>query len=187
MANKFVSLLDHVGEGLKKLFTSPVALDIEDIGVSLAETAWPGLDALWTPLGAAIAKAQVLASAANTGGDTTAQVSALVLSDAQQVFQAYEQASGTKLESTQQEAIVQLFLKLLTSLPAPTNTAPAPAAPAAPSIQVVPEPVPAPIAAARPAAIAIGPLPTSVAQETPGAATPAAVIDGPGLHTVVPQ
>lgn len=161
MANEFVSLLDHIGDGLKKFFTSPVAADVEDFGISIAEAAWPGLTPFLTSLQASIAKAQALAQAANVSGDTTAQVVALALSDAQQAFTTYEQASGTTLETSQQQAIIQLVINLLASLPAPTNTT---------------------IAATPQASVS-----TSVAPVQPGAAVAAATQNGPGLAAVVPQ
>lgn len=170
VADKFVSLLDHIGDGLKKFFTSPVAADIESGGISIAEAVWPGLTPLLGGIQASIAKAQALAAAANVTGDTTAQVTALVLNDAQQSFAAYEQASGTTLETAKQQMIIQLVLNLLQNLPAPTNVAPAAPASTATVINAAPVPVA-----------------TLVAQVAPGAAVPGVAQNGPGLATIVPQ
>ena len=122
MSNKFTSILDKVGDGLKKFFTSPVAADVEDTGIAIAEVAFPALDPLLTGIKGAIAQAQALAQAANPAGETTAQVTALVLADAQQVFAAYEQATGTTIETSQQQAIINLFLQMLDTIPAPAST-----------------------------------------------------------------
>jgi hypothetical protein len=163
VADKFVSLLDHIGEGLKKFFTSPVAADVEGAGITIAEAAWPGLTPLLSGIQASLAKAQALAAAANVTGDTTAQVTALTLADAQQVFATYQQTSGTKLETAQQNAIISLLIQMLQNLPAPPSNARAPAAPAA----------------AVPAA--------PVVQIQPGGAVAAVAQNGPGLASVVPQ
>ena len=149
MPNGFVSLLDHIGDGLKKFFTSPIVADLENVGISIAEVAWPGITPLLSAVQASLAKAQALAAAANVAGDTTAQVAALTLADAQAAFTAYEQASGTTLETAQQQKIIQLVLQLLGSLPAPTSTASAPAAPVASAAPAAPAPV-AEVAAAQP-------------------------------------
>ena len=161
MANKFITLLDHVGEGLKKFFESPVAADVENFGITVAEAAWPGLTPMLSAVQAAIAKAQALATAANVTGDTTAQVAALALADAQQAFNTYQQASGTTLETAQQQIIVQLVLNLLKQLPAPpspASTAPAPAS----TGQVAPASSPAPAAPAPAPAAAVQPAPAVV-------------------------
>lgn len=154
VTNKFVSLLDHIGDGLKKFFTSPIAEDVEADGIGIAEAVWPGLTPMLSAVQASIVKAQALAASANVTGDTTAQATALVLSDAQQAFTAYEQASGTTLETAQQKTIIQLVLQLLANLPAPTSTAPAAAVAAAKPVAAAPAPqlvTAAPVAAAEPA------------------------------------
>jgi hypothetical protein len=171
VTSKFVSLLDHVGEGLKKFFTSPVATDIEETGITIAEAAWPGLTPMLSAVGASIAKAQALATAANVSGDTTAQVTALALSDAQQAFDVYEQTSGTTLETPQQQAIIQDVIALLGKLPAPGAAAPA-------------APAPVQVATAAPAASA--PAPAVQVATVQLASVPAAV-NGPGLAETVPQ
>jgi len=165
MTSAFVKDLDRVGAALKKFFTSPLAADVESVGISIAEVVWPGATPLLTALQASIAKAQALAAAANVTGDTTSQVTALVLSDAQQAFQAYEQASGKTIETSQQTEIIQLVMNLLNSLPDPTSSATAASQASAAATQVSQtQPVAAPVVAAA-----------------------AAAQTGPGLSTIVPQ
>ncbi len=133
MANKFVSILDTVGSRLEAFFKSPLAANIETDGIDIAEIAFPQYDLLWTGLKASIAKAQSLASVANPQGATTAQVTALVLGDAQSVFQEYQTVTNTTIETAQQKKIIQGALALLAELPSPVTTsaaqAPVPAQP----------------------------------------------------------
>jgi hypothetical protein len=62
-------------------------------------------------------------------------MTALVIADAQAAFAEYESASGSTIETTQQQAIVSLFIQLLQNLPG-AATVTTPVAPAsAPSVQ----------------------------------------------------
>jgi hypothetical protein len=192
MASKFVSVLDHIGDGLKKFFTSPLAAGIEQTGINIAALEFPALAPFLNGLSTAIAKAQTLAKAANPTGDTTAQVVALAAGDAQDVFTAYEQATGAKFESATQQNVVGDLLSLLDGIPASSanpvvgaaGTAATTATGAAPSVAA---PAAAPAAVSNVTSIKTEPSATSVAQETPGAAVETATQNGPGLHNVVPQ
>ncbi len=127
MANKFVSVLDHIGTGLKDFFENPVTEEVAQGGISVAELAFPEFDTLLGGLSKSLAVAQALAQAANVSGDTTAQVTALALADGQTIFNTYQQATGVTLETAQQQAIVAGLLNILKLLPAPTSAAAAPA------------------------------------------------------------
>lgn len=174
MSSGFVSILKDIGSGLKKFFTSPIAADIETDGLDLAEIAWPSLTPLLNGLKSSIATAQTLAAAANTSGETTSQVTALVLADAQEAFNAYQTATGTTIETAQQEKIVQAFLALLDSVPS-SAASPAPA------------PAPAPAAVAQPTplqqaiATLIAPTPAD------SSAGPAAPAPAPAVAAVQPS
>lgn len=122
--NKFVTILDDIGTGLKKFFSSPVTAEVATDGIDIAEIAFPQLDTLWNGLKSSIAAAQALAQSANPNGETTTQVTALVLSDAQQVFQAYGAAQNppVTIETPQQTAIINAFLNLLKQIPTSSNT-----------------------------------------------------------------
>jgi hypothetical protein len=177
MASKFVNVLDDIGRGLKKFFTSPIAAGIETDALDLSEIAWPAATPLLNAIKASIAKAQTLAAAANVTGDTTAQVAALALSDAQAAFNAYQSAQGVTIETSQQENIIQAFLELLAEIPsAPAATAapaPAPAvvlSPVAVAVQKIvnADPAPAVTAAVESAAQTAEPVAEAEVQAAPG-------------------
>lgn len=121
MSNKFVTILDDVGRGLKWFFTNKTAEEIEQTALSVTEVAFPALSGLLTGIGKSLATAQGLASAANTTGQSTVQVTALAIADAQEVFQEYQTATGTTIETAQQKAIIQAFINLLQEIPAGTT------------------------------------------------------------------
>ena len=125
MTNKFVTVLDSVGAALKKFFTSPVASDIVTTGIDIAEIVLPQADTLLDGLQKSYAQAVALAASANTGSDSTSQVAALVLADAQQIFQTYEQATGKTFETATEQQIVADLIALLNNFVVP---APLPAA-----------------------------------------------------------
>ena len=115
---KFVHVLDNVGSALKKFFASPVTVEVAEGGLGIADIAFPALAPLFNGISNSIAKAQALAQAANVTGDTTAQVTALAVQDAQVVFNTYQASTGTTLETAQQQAIVAGIIALLKNLPA---------------------------------------------------------------------
>jgi long-subunit fatty acid transport protein len=123
MSAKFVTVLDKIGDGIKWFFTNPVAKDIETTGISIAEIAFPAVTPLLTGIAKVLATAQGLATV-NTTGDTTSQVTALVLADAQQLFTEYQQATGTTIETPQQQAIISALVALLNEIPGASNTTP---------------------------------------------------------------
>lgn len=125
MSNKFVSILDEVGHGIKWFFTNKTAENIEQEGIALTEVAFPALDPLLGGLSKSLATAQGLAANINTTGDTTAQVAAIVVADAQSVFQAYGAAQNppVTLETDNQKAIVQAFINLIKVIPSPATAA----------------------------------------------------------------
>ena len=134
MSNAFVSALDKVGDGIKWFFTNKTAVDIEEGGLNIASIAFPALSPLLGGLSKSLAVATGLAQTAQTSGDNTAQVTALVVADAQQVFQEYEQSTGSTIETPQQQAIVNAFIALLQTIPGAAATTPAtPAAAAKPT------------------------------------------------------
>lgn len=118
MADGFVTILDKIGDGLKKFFTSPVASEIEQGAISVLDIAFPAVSPLLSGIGKALATAQALAAQAVPKGETTAQATALALSYAQEAFTAYETATGTKIETAQQQVIIQKLLALLAEIPA---------------------------------------------------------------------
>lgn len=120
--NPFVNVLDKVGDALKWFFTNKTVEAVEQGGIEIAEVAFPALTPLLSGIGKSLATAQGLASAVNISGDTTSQVTAIVLADAQQVFQAYQAATGTTLETAQQQAIIQAFINLLSIIPGSTQS-----------------------------------------------------------------
>jgi hypothetical protein len=132
--NGFISVLDKIGDGIKWFFTNPVAVDVEDTGISIVKVAFPALTPLLTGIGKSLATAQGLANSAKTAGDTTAQVTALVLSDAQQVFSEYETATGTTIEPAKATAIINAYIALLDEIPGAVTTTPAASTAAAPAV-----------------------------------------------------
>jgi len=111
----FKSVLDKVGDAIKDVFTNKTAEAIADI-------AFPEAGTLISGLQKSLATAQSLASSATTTGQSTSQVAALVLTDAQEVFQTYADATGTTVETAQQKAIIAAFINLFASIPAATTT-----------------------------------------------------------------
>jgi hypothetical protein len=124
----FKSVIDNVGANLKKFFTNPVVDDVVEGGITVAEIALPELDTVLTGLSKSFATATALAQSANTTGDTTAQVAALMLGDGQAIFSEYLTATNSTIETAQQKAVIAAFQILLANLPAST-VAPAVAAP----------------------------------------------------------
>lgn len=103
---------------LKKFFTSPVVGEIEQTGIAIVEILYPGLTPLLTGIGKSFAIAQNLATQTNPTGDNTAQITALTLGDAQQVFQTYQDSTGTVIETAAQKAIIADFVALLQKISA---------------------------------------------------------------------
>jgi hypothetical protein len=127
-------VLDKVGEGIKWFFTNKTAEEIESTGLSIAEIAFPAVSPLLTSIQKSIAAAQGLAANVPTGLTIT-QMTALIVADAQAAFAEYESASGSVIETKQQQAIVSLLIQLLQNLPGAT-TVTVPTVPAsAPSVQ----------------------------------------------------
>jgi len=144
MADKFVTALDKVGDALKWFFTNKTAVEIESGGLQIAEIAFPAVAPLLSAVQKSIATAQGLAANVPAGLNTT-QMTALVMSDAQAAFAEYQTATGSKIETTQQQSIISLMISLLQNLPGST-TVTAPVTASASST--------APVASAVPAASA---------------------------------
>ena len=118
----FKSALDHVGTAIKDLFTNKTAEAIENGALDIAEVAFPAASTLIQGISKSLATAQSLAAAANVQGSTAAQVTALTLADAQAAFTAYETATGSTVETPQQQAIVAAIINLFSQLPAAQTT-----------------------------------------------------------------
>lgn len=121
MSNAFVTALDKVGDFIKEAFTNKTAEAIEETGLEIAEIAFPAASTLIGGIQKSLATAQALA-AVNTTGDTTAQVAAITLGDAQAVFQEYEDATGTSIETVQQKSIIAAIIALFQQLPAASTS-----------------------------------------------------------------
>lgn len=123
--NKFISILDDIGNVIKKVFTNPTAEKIEAAGISLVGVAFPQFDSITNAVSSALMKAQTLAASANVTDDTTAMVAALALGDSQQVL-----AAGGITETAHQQAVVASIQQLLNLIPSPvvgaTTTEPTP-------------------------------------------------------------
>ncbi len=122
MANEFITILDKAVSKVKEFFESPITTEVATQGIKVAEVAFPALDTVLAGLQKSFATATVLASTAAPATDTTAQVAAIVLADSQQVFQTYQTATGTTLETAHQKAIIAAFENFLAQFPAPTAT-----------------------------------------------------------------
>jgi hypothetical protein len=154
MTSKFITALDHVGDAIKDLFTNKTAEAIEDGALDIAEIAFPAASTLIQGISKSLATAQALAAAANVSGSTAAQVTALTLADAQSTFQTYETATGTTVETPQQQAIVAAIVNLFSQLPAAQSSTavvgsvtagtvtPTPVQPVQPVAAPVPAPAP---------------------------------------------
>lgn len=126
LESKIQADINKFNAGLKKFFTSPVVGQVAQSGISILELIYPGLTLLLTGIGKSIAVAQNLAAQANPTGDNTAQITALTIGDAQQVFQTYQDSTGTVVETAAQKAIVADFVALLQKISAssvPAGTA----------------------------------------------------------------
>ena len=124
MVNKFVSWLDSIPANLKKFFTNPVVDNVITDGLGVASILDPALAPLFGGISAAVVKAEALAAAANVQSGSGAQKFALVMADSQQVFNAYEVSTGTKIETTQQTTIVNAIVAMLNNIPAATVAVP---------------------------------------------------------------
>jgi len=122
MADKFITALDKVGDALKWFFTNKTAVEIESGGLQIAEIAFPAVAPLLSAVQKSIATAQGLAANVPSGLNTS-QMTALVMSDAQAAFAEYETATGSKIETTQQQSIISLMISLLQNIPGSTSTA----------------------------------------------------------------
>lgn len=119
MANGFISALDKVGEAIRFVFTNKTAEEIEQTGLAIGEVAFPAVAPLLGALQKSIATAQGLA--ANVpAGLTVAQMTALVVSDAQAAIAEYESATGTTIESVNINTIIGYLIQLLQNLPGST-------------------------------------------------------------------
>jgi hypothetical protein len=133
MANKFFTVLEHIGVDVEKFFKSPVAAEIETEGLDIATMAFPALTPLFKGLGAAIATSQAFAQKINPTGNTDSQVVAMSLTAGQQAFNAYQQATGSVIETPTQAAIIKQLIQLVGLIPAPTIGSPVAVAPATPA------------------------------------------------------
>lgn len=135
MANAFVTVLDKIGEGIKWAFTNKTATTIETDGIDIAEIAFPAVAPLLNGVAKSIAVAQGLAATV-PAGLSTAQMIALVASDAEAAFTEYENTTGTKIETAQQSSIITALINLLSSIPGAASTTVATAT-AQPSVAAV--------------------------------------------------
>jgi hypothetical protein len=174
--NVFVSILDHIGAGLKFLFANPVAEKLEAGGLTVLGTIWPGLTPLTSKIAKALANAATQVSAPLTG-ETLTQVIGIAAED----IEADLAAAGIT-ETPQQQAVVAAFANFIGLIP----SAPAMAAPATPAAPATASPASAaPVAAAQVVSAA---APTPAAQSAPVAATTEAeqvAQPGPGLDKTV--
>ena len=120
--SKFITILDRIGESIKWFFTNPIAANMENTGITIAEIAAPGLTPLLTGIQTSLTVAHSLAKTAAPGTDTASQVAAVILADTQQVFAAYTASTGTQIETAQQKAIINAFIALLNEIPGATVT-----------------------------------------------------------------
>ena len=121
MANRFITCLEAVPANLKKFFTNSTVDSVITSSLGVVAIIDPALSPLLTGITAAVTKAEALAAAANVQSGTGSQKLALAIADAQAAFTAYETATGTQIETTQQTAIINNIVALLNLIPSSTT------------------------------------------------------------------
>jgi len=111
----FSSILSNIGHGLKVFFTG--AEKVATIAKPWVDMIFPGIAPLFDSIVTEVGKAETAAIAAGAQNGTGAQKLALVVAALETDFNNYAAANGIAWDATKSEAIVNLVVQLLNTIP----------------------------------------------------------------------